>query len=70
MPLSLFILQGLLAALMFYALVGQHHRQPLWNTLAMLVLGLVPPANWAVLVLTVGIRMWRKPAPAMMIKPE
>ncbi|MGI0154055.1 hypothetical protein ACQ661_10395 [Pseudidiomarina sp. WS423] len=68
MPISLFLLQGLLAALLFYGLVGQHYRQPLWNTLAVLTLGLVPPVNWLVLMLAVGYRLWHKPASAMPIK--
>ncbi|MGQ4276812.1 hypothetical protein ACQ5ES_07180 [Pseudidiomarina sp. E22-M8] len=65
MPLSLFLLQGLVAALLFYVLVGQHHRQPLWSMLAVLICGMIPPVNWAVLLVAVGVRMWRRAAPLM-----
>ncbi|PTB82963.1 hypothetical protein C9927_01340 [Pseudidiomarina aestuarii] len=68
MPLSLFILQGLVAALLFYVLVGQHHRQPLWNMLAMLVVGMLPPVNWAILLVAVGLRLWRKPVNMVTVK--
>ena len=68
MPLSLFLLQGLVAALLFYVLVGQHHRQPLWSMLAVLVCGILPPLNWMILVVAVGVRMWRKPAEMMTLK--
>ena len=34
MLLSLMVLQGLVAALLFYTLVGQHQKKPLWNLLA------------------------------------
>lgn len=65
MVLSLLILQGLMAALLFYVLVGQYQRQPLWNMLAVLLSGMVPPLNWCLLLVAVGMRMWRK-SPAMM----
>lgn len=68
MPISLFLLQGLLAALLFYVLVGQYQRQPLWNMLAVLACGLVPPLNWMILMVTVGMRMWRKSAPMVVVK--
>lgn len=68
MPLSLLLLQGLVAALLFYVLVGQHYRQPLWSMLAVLMCGMVPPVNWAVLLVAVGARMWRRPAPVMRVK--
>ncbi|PHR65045.1 hypothetical protein LG272_01185 [Pseudidiomarina marina] len=68
MPISLFLLQGLVAALLFYVLVGQYHRQPLWNMLAVLLCGLVPPVNWMVLMVAVGVRMWRKSTPMVPIK--
>lgn len=68
MPLSLFLLQGLVAALLFYVLVGQYQRQPLWNMLAVLTCGLVPPLNWIILTVAVGVRMWRKPTPMLPIK--
>lgn len=68
MPLSLLLLQGLVAALLFYVLVGRHYRQPLWSMLAVLMCGMVPPVNWAILLVAVGARMWRRPAPVMRVK--
>lgn len=68
MPISLFLLQGLVAALLFYVLVGQYQRQPLWNMLAVLLCGLVPPLNWMVLMVAVGMRMWRRSTPMVPIK--
>ncbi|RUO78693.1 hypothetical protein [Pseudidiomarina taiwanensis] len=68
MPLSLFLFQGLLAALLFYILVGQHQRQPLWNMLTFLVAGMVPPLNWVLLLVCVGLRLWRQPSPAVTAK--
>lgn len=68
MPLSLFLMQGLVAALLFYVLVGKYHRQPLWNMLAVLVCGLLPPLNWAILLVAVGVRMWRRSTPMVPIK--
>jgi hypothetical protein len=68
MPLSLFLMQGLVAALLFYVLVGQYYRQPLWNMLAVLVCGLLPPLNWAILLVAVGVRMWRRSTPMVPIK--
>ncbi|MFD2631182.1 hypothetical protein [Idiomarina piscisalsi] len=60
MLLSLMVLQGLVAALLFYVLVGQHQKKPLWNLLAVLTAGFIPPLNWALLVLSIGVRMWRR----------
>ncbi|RUO63049.1 hypothetical protein [Pseudidiomarina insulisalsae] len=68
MPLSLLLLQGLVAALLFYVLVGQHHRQPLWSMLAVLMCGMIPPVNWMLLLVAVGVRMWRRPAAVMTLK--
>lgn len=65
MLVSLLLLQGLMAALLFYILVGQYQRQPLWNMLAVLALGFVPPLNWSLLLVSVAVRMWRK-QPRMM----
>lgn len=63
MLLSLLIAQGLVAALLFYVLVGQYQRQPLWNMLAVLASGIIPPLNWFVLLVSVGVRMWRRQPP-------
>ncbi|MCK7458810.1 hypothetical protein [Idiomarina aminovorans] len=60
MLLSLMVLQGLVAALLFYTLVGRHQKQPLWNLLAVLTAGFIPPLNWALLVFAIGVRMWRR----------
>lgn len=60
MLLSLMVFQGLVAALLFYTLVGQHQKKPLWNLLAVLTAGFVPPLNWALLVFAIGVRMWRR----------
>ncbi|HAS14041.1 MULTISPECIES: hypothetical protein [Idiomarina] len=60
MLLSLMVLQGLVAALLFYTLVGQHQKKPLWNLLAVLTAGFIPPVNWALLVFAIGVRMWRR----------
>lgn len=68
MPLSLFILQGLVAALLFYVLVSRHHHQPLWNMLAVLACGAIPPLNWVILLVAVGARMWRRSAPLLTAK--
>ncbi|CAB0150686.1 hypothetical protein PSI9734_01129 [Pseudidiomarina piscicola] len=68
MPLSLFLLQGLVAALLFYVLVGQYSRQPLWSMLAVLICGMVPPVNWTLLLVAVGYRLWRRPAALMTAK--
>ena len=57
MLLSLMVL---LAALLFYTLVGQHQKKPLWNLLAVLTAGFIPPVNWALLVFAIGVRMWRR----------
>ena len=70
MPINLFILQGLLAALLFYVLVGRHHHQPLWNMLAVLACCAIPPVNWIVLLLAVGARMWRKSRPLVAMKNQ
>jgi hypothetical protein len=70
MPINLFILQGLVAALLFYVLVGRHHHQPLWNMLAVLACGAIPPVNWIVLLLAVGARMWRKATPLVAMKNQ
>lgn len=60
MLLSLMVLQGLVAALLFYTLVGQYQKKPLWNLLAVLTAGFIPPVNWALLVFAIGVRMWRR----------
>lgn len=65
MLLNILILQGLVAALLFYVLVGQYQRQPLWNMLAILISGFIPPLNWCLLLVMVGARMWRR-SPSMM----
>lgn len=60
MLLSLLVLQGLVAALLFYVLVGQYQQRPLWNLLAVLTAGFLPPLNWVLLVASIGVRMWRR----------
>ena len=45
MLLSLLLLQGLVAALLFYGLVGQYQSKPLWSLLAVLTAGFIPPLN-------------------------
>ncbi|EKE81454.1 hypothetical protein [Idiomarina xiamenensis] len=58
--MSLLILQSLLAALMFYVLAGQYQRQPLWGLLMVLFSGFVPPLNWAIVLIAVGVRLWKR----------
>jgi len=60
MLISLLLAQGLVAALLFYVLVGQYQRQPLWTMLTVLLCGMIPPVNWFLLMVGVGIRLWRK----------
>lgn len=60
MLLSLLVLQGLVAALLFYGLVGQYQQKPLWNLLAVLTAGFVPPLNWIMLMAAIGVRMWKR----------
>lgn len=60
MLLSLLVLQGLVAALLFYGLVGQYQERPLWNLLAVLTAGFLPPLNWFMLMAAIGIRMWKR----------
>lgn len=60
MLLSLLVLQGLVAALLFYGLVGQYQQKPLWNLLAVLTAGFIPPLNWIMLMTAIGVRMWKR----------
>ncbi|AVJ54955.1 hypothetical protein C5610_00775 [Idiomarina sp. OT37-5b] len=60
MLLSLLVLQGLVAALLFYGLVGQYQQKPLWNLLAVLTAGFIPPLNWILLMTAIGVRMWKR----------
>ncbi|RUO76059.1 hypothetical protein CWI81_08045 [Idiomarina seosinensis] len=60
MLLSLLVLQGLVAALLFYGLVGQYQQKPLWNLLAVLTAGFVPPLNWILLMTGIAVRMWKR----------
>ncbi|RUO81116.1 hypothetical protein CWI84_03120 [Idiomarina tyrosinivorans] len=60
MLLSLLVLQGLVATLIFYVLAGQYQNKPLWNLLAVLFAGLVPPLNWALVMLAIAWRLWRR----------
>ncbi|EAQ33181.1 MULTISPECIES: hypothetical protein [Idiomarina] len=64
MLLSLLLLQGLVAALLFYGLVGQYQSKPLWSLLAVLTAGFIPPLNWGLLLAAIGHRMWKR-SPAM-----
>jgi hypothetical protein len=51
-------------------LVARHHHQPLWNMLAVLACGAIPPVNWIVLLVAVGARLWRKSAPLVAMKNQ